>query len=76
MSASYSEQVRAIACRLAEQARKNPVFKEQILQDPQGTLTAAGLPEQAVADFLRETGLGDVSGYMMGPLVQCGLTLI
>jgi len=76
MSASHNEQIRAIARRLAEKARNDPAFREQIMQDPQSTLTSAGLSEQAIADFLRETGLGDVSGYMLGPLGQCGLSLI
>ena len=76
MHASHNEQVRALARRLAEKAKNDPAFREQIMQDPMSTLTSAGLPEQAVADFLRETGLGDVSGYMLGPLGQCGISLI
>ncbi len=63
--------LRAIARELAERANSDPTFKEQIQKDPVKTLTAAGLPEKAVPDFLREAGVVDVSGY--SPQV-CGLT--
>jgi len=55
--------IRATARKLAEQAKTDPAFKEHIQQDPVKTLTDAGLPENAVSDFLRETGMSDVSGY-------------
>jgi len=57
------EQVRAIARWLAERIRTDPVFREQVHEDPQ-LLLAEGLPEIVMADFLSSTDLLDVSGYL------------
>jgi hypothetical protein len=57
------EQVRAIARRIAERIREDPAFKELVQANP-SVLLAEGLPELAVADFLRSTDLLDVSGYL------------
>ena len=57
------EQMRATARQLAERVQTDPAFKEQIRKDPVKTLAAAGLPENDIPDFLRETGLSDVAGY-------------
>ncbi len=63
------EQVRLKAREIAHLAQVDRTFREQIKQDPAETLAAAGLPEEFVGDFLRETGLGDVVGY--GATLQC-----
>ncbi len=62
MSNNY-DQLREIAINIAARAKADATFKEQIQNDPVKTLTAAGLPEKAIPDFLRETGMTDVAGY-------------
>jgi len=57
------QHIRTTARGLADRVRDDQSFKDQVLNDPNGTLTAAGLPEIAVSDFLRETELGEVAGY-------------
>ncbi len=74
MSSHNIKQVRVIARQLAARAKTDPIFKEQIQKDPVGTLTTAGLPQEFVPDFLRETQLGDVSGYI--GQIGCSLTVI
>jgi hypothetical protein len=63
--------IRTTARGLAERVGTDASFKEQVLNDPSATLTGAGLPEIAVGDFLRETGLGEVAGYLS---FVCSLT--
>lgn len=65
--------IRATARGLADRVKGDQAFKEQVLQDPSATLTAAGLPEIAVSDFMRETGLGEVAGYFVCSLT-CSVT--
>ena len=63
MSDANIEQVRATAQKLAERVKSDPAFKHQVEKDPLGTLTAAGLPGEAVSQFLREAELTEVAGY-------------
>ncbi|HZR41215.1 MAG TPA: hypothetical protein VFB12_13925 [Ktedonobacteraceae bacterium] len=63
MSDQTLDQIRNVARQLGERVKSDPSFKEQVQKDPHGTLTNAGLPEQYVGDFLRETQMEDVSGY-------------
>ena len=67
MSDQEMEQVRATARKIAERVKSDPAFKQQVQQDPKGALTAAGLPEKHVGDFLAETQLADVAGYAAKP---------
>lgn len=67
------QHIRTTARGLADRVRDDQAFKEQVLQDPSGTLTAAGLPNIAVSDFMRETGLGEVAGYFVCSLT-CSVT--
>lgn len=67
------QHIRTTARGLADRVRDDQAFKEQVLHDPSGTLTAAGLPDIAVSDFMRETGLGEVAGYFVCSLT-CGVT--
>lgn len=55
--------VREVALTLARRAQTEEAFREDVLEHPVETLTAAGLPEEFVATFLQETQLGEVSGY-------------
>lgn len=63
------EQVRQTALTLAERAKTNEEFRAKIQQHPVETLTEAGLPREAVGNFLRDTQIvedasaNDVSGY-------------
>ena len=60
----YDEAARAKARELAGRLKSDPGFRKQVESDPAGTLTGAGLPDQAVTDFLNDTGIqADVSGY-------------
>ncbi|HMA33068.1 MAG TPA: hypothetical protein VKY74_01210 [Chloroflexia bacterium] len=51
------------AMEIANRAKSDPTYMAQLKSDPEGTLTAAGLPEKAVVEFMVEDGLGEVSGY-------------
>ena len=67
------EQVRAIARSLARRVQEDSDFAEQVREDPFAVLSAAGLPEAFMQEFLEQTQLSEVSGY--GSL-SCGLTVI
>lgn len=69
MDTSSFASARAIARALALRARAEQTFRENILEHPVETLTAAGLPEEFVASFLQETQLGEVAGYELNQ--QC-----
>ncbi len=56
------DQVRAKTQQISERAKSDAAFKQQLLDDPQSTLKAAGLPEGAIAEINKKFG-GDVSGY-------------
>lgn len=58
------EHIRQTARQLAERLKTDPAFRTQIELQPETTLIAAGLPEEAVPDFLHETQVSDeVSAY-------------
>ncbi len=48
--------LRETARAIAERAKSDPVYRQQINDDPMGTLTAAGIPAGAVPNLLREQG--------------------
>lgn len=73
MSQINLEQVRELARMLARRAQAEPAFAERILEDPTSTLTAAGLPEDFVEEFLTQAQLSEVQGYLSP---SCGLTVI
>lgn len=68
------QHVRTTARSLAERVNTDQAFKEQVLSNPSSALTSAGLPEVAVSDFLRETGLGEVAGYGFVCSLTCSVT--
>lgn len=80
MSPSQNEaaQVRETAKQIAHRLIDDAAFREQIRENPTATLTAAGLPEEAVSDFLREFGVpqdqDEVSGYWDGCSWTCTFT--
>ncbi len=51
------QKLRALAREIAKRARDNPTFKEQLKQDPQGTLARAGLPQTEIESLIREARL-------------------
>jgi len=64
------EKARQTAREIGDRAMNDPSFKQQLADDPQGTLTSAGLPANAVNDFMREAVReqlveADVAGYGM-----------
>lgn len=62
------EYIREKASAILTRMKADPEFKKQVEQNPESTLVSAGLPADAVIDFLEETQLGasDVQGYMVG----------
>ncbi|MDQ2984856.1 MAG: hypothetical protein M3R70_13190 [Actinomycetota bacterium] len=58
-------EVREKAQEILKRMESDPSFRQQVESDPEGVLTGAGLPIDAVGDFLRETG--DVAGYGVCP---------
>ena len=75
------DQVRSKLDAIAQHAKSDPAYLEQIRSDPRGTLQAAGLPDGAIDDVLREENVGDVSGYMACTWTclltsnKCGVTI-
>jgi hypothetical protein len=58
------EQIRGKLDAVVARARADQGFRDQLKSDPEATLKAAGVPEVAIPDFMREEGLGgDVVGY-------------
>lgn len=53
--------LRQKAGELAKRLQTDESFRSQVEADPRGTLTAAGLPDKAVEDFLNENS--EVTGY-------------
>ncbi|GCE14644.1 hypothetical protein [Tengunoibacter tsumagoiensis] len=70
---TYPEHIRALARQLGARLKTDATFKEQVEKNPIDALGAAGLQKEVVADFLRETGLGDVAGYLGSGF--CSLTV-
>jgi len=62
-------QVKAKVNEIAARAKANPAYLQELRANPRQMLLAAGLPDGAVDDVLREEGVGDVQGYM-----KCWLT--
>ena len=73
MSSNNIEQARTTARKLAIRIKTDSAFKAQVQKEPVSTLIAMGLPEEFIPDFLRETQLTDVSGYIGGG--TCLLTI-
>jgi hypothetical protein len=72
MSTFDTEQIRTQLNGVLERAKTDPTYLTQLKSNPGTTLTAAGLPNDAVGAAADELGLGDdVSGYMRS---QCGYT--
>jgi len=59
------DQIRELALALAARTKADPKFRDQIIADPVGMLSAAGVPARAIPDLLSENNLqSDVAGYM------------
>lgn len=60
------EEARTIGRQLAHRLIDDADFRRQLKESPSETLTAAGLPEEAVPDFMREFPVSpEVSGYIL-----------
>jgi hypothetical protein len=61
-------QIRVAAGVFVERAGSDPAFLPYYRADPVGALRAAGVPEIAIVDALRETGYAepDVAGFIAG----------
>jgi hypothetical protein len=50
--------------QVLQKAKSDPDFNSKLNSDPVGTLRAAGVPDQAIADLLKENGsAAQVSGF-------------
>ncbi len=73
MSNLDREKVRTQCAELATRIKTDASFKEQVINDPSGTLTAQHLPAEVIPDFLQEVGLAaEVQAYCIW---TCGVTL-
>lgn len=70
MSTPQVEEARRKSQEILSRAEADESFRTKLVDDPEGTLRAEGLPDEAITDFVREAELGDVSGY----LLECGFT--
>lgn len=69
-----SDDVRTRVQEISERARTDRAFMQEVMNDPQGTLSAAGIPSSTIDEVVAEWDKGareDVSGYMM-----CGWTCL
>lgn len=57
------EDFRAVAQAVADRAKNEPAYQQQLLDDPMGTLTAAGLPRDVAQQLLDADAEPDVQGY-------------
>jgi hypothetical protein len=67
-SKNTNQAARETATRLMERLASDQAFAGQIKADPVGALTGAGLPQEAIGDFLHTANIptdAEVSGYMM-----------
>ncbi len=57
------EDFRAAAQAVADRAKNDPDFQAQLLNDPMGTLTAAGVPQEIAQQLVDSDAEPEVSGY-------------
>jgi hypothetical protein len=70
------EKVRQNAQDILERARNDEAFLQELKDDPQAAISAAGFPEDGAFDFGRELGQeNDVQGYMLCDRYTCLVTL-
>jgi hypothetical protein len=61
----YPAEVQATAEAIHQRAQDDAQFRERLQDDPVRVLQVAGLPENAIRDFMRQEGLeAEVMGYM------------
>ncbi len=76
MSNFDREKVRTQCAELAARIKTDPAFKEQVINDPSGTLTAQHLPADVIPDFLQEVGIApEVQAYCIYTCSVTGETL-
>ncbi len=59
------EDFRAAAQAVADRAKNDPDFQAQLLNDPMGTLTAAGVPQEVAQQLVDSDTEPEVSGYVL-----------
>ena len=70
------EHIREKASAIVARMQADHEFKKQVEQNPESTLVSAGLPAEAVLDFIEESQLeaGDVQVYVVGGGGGCTAT--
>jgi hypothetical protein len=74
MADDEAQALRDTALAIVQRAENDEDFQRQLRDDPEAALTAAGLPQSAIADFAREAEIGDVAGYVGCDNNTCVLT--
>ena len=80
MSSDQIQQLREKAQAIVHRAQNDAAFSERLKTDPESTLRAEGLPDEAIGDFAREAQLGEVGGYARADctftclITSCGVT--
>jgi hypothetical protein len=65
ISKQEADQIRSKIDVVAQRARSDGAYMTSFKTDPVGTLRAAGLPDAAIVDVMRDEGMeAEVSGYM------------
>ena len=70
------ESVRQTALAILTRSKADEEFKNQIIHDPVKTLMEAGLPREAVGNFLRDSQLGELNEDVDGYHVVCAGTVV
>ncbi len=61
----YDEPTRATIDSIVNRLESDPGFQQRVTTDPRGVLREAGLPDEAIDDYLRaSTSDDEVAGYM------------
>jgi regulator of protease activity HflC (stomatin/prohibitin superfamily) len=63
MESEQLEEARRQAQAIVDRAERDETFRGQLQSDPDATLRAEGLAEEAIPEFVNEVGLADVAGY-------------
>ena len=63
MESEQLEDARRQAQAIVDRAERDETFRDQLQSDPDATLRAEGLAEEAIPEFVSEVGLAEVAGY-------------
>ena len=76
---SETNQIREKAVAITTRISGDAAFKAQVLSNPEATLLAAGMPAEAIPEFLAEQQAGETRGYgctFTCVITECSLSLL